>query len=79
MRNRLAHFGGAVLCLGFLPYGPFICAGSVDKSTKVVHVLTGVFPFFLCVLTVFPGFAQICAHIRKNGRLLYSALINMYR
>ena len=46
MRNRVAHFGGAVLCVGFLPYGPFVCAGSVDKSTKVIHVLTGV--FFLC-------------------------------
>ena len=42
MRNRIVSFGGAVLCVGFLPYGPFVCAGSVDKSTKVFHVLTGV-------------------------------------
>jgi hypothetical protein len=48
MRNRVAHFGGAVLCVGFLPYGPFVCAGSVDKSTKVIHVLTGVFCLSPC-------------------------------
>jgi hypothetical protein len=48
MRNRVAHFGGAVLCIGFLPYGPFVCAGSVDKSTKVIHALTGVFCLSLC-------------------------------
>lgn len=41
MRNRVTGFGGPVLCVGFLPYGPFLCAGSVDKSTKVFHVLTG--------------------------------------
>lgn len=40
LRNRIAAFDGAVLCLGFLPFGPFLCAGSVDKQTKVFHVLT---------------------------------------
>jgi WD40 repeat protein len=40
LRNRISAFDGAVLCLGFLPFGPFLCAGSVDKQTKVFHVLT---------------------------------------
>lgn len=34
-------FAGAVLCVAFLPYGPFLCAGAVDKSTKVGLALEG--------------------------------------
>jgi WD40 repeat protein len=40
-------FAGAVLCVAFLPYGPFLCVGAVDKTTKVFHVLTGEIQFSL--------------------------------
>lgn len=39
--HRMLAFGGAVLCVKFLPFGPFLCAGSVDRSTRVFHILTG--------------------------------------
>ena len=43
----LQAFAGAVLCVAFLPYGPFLCVGAVDKTTKVFHVLTGEIQFSL--------------------------------
>ena len=27
--------------VAFLPFGPFVCAGSLDKSVSVFHILTG--------------------------------------
>ena len=50
MRNRISAFGGAVLCLGFLPYGPFVCAGrSVDVYTHT-HTYTHIYVYiYMCI------------------------------
>ena len=34
-------FKSAVTAVCFLPFGPFVCAGSLDKAVNVFHILTG--------------------------------------
>ena len=36
-----------MLAAVFLPFGPFVCAGSMDKSAAVFHILTGEIQFAL--------------------------------
>ena len=47
LRNRLRAFKSGVLAAVFLPFGPFVCAGSMDKSAAVFHILTGEIQFAL--------------------------------
>jgi WD40 repeat protein len=47
LRNRLRSFKSGVLAAVFLPFGPFVCVGSLDKSAAVFHILTGEIKFAL--------------------------------
>ena len=50
MRNRISAFGGAVLCLGFLPYGPFVCAGRYVDVYTHTHTYTHIHLYvYICI------------------------------
>ena len=51
LRNRLRAFKSAVLAVKFLPFGPLVCAGSLDKACAVFHILTGELKFSLSAHT----------------------------